>query len=436
MRLSFSDGTYTGKTQLLNAKGDGVPLTPFTRVLVAQTASSLGNGLHAVAFPLLATTFTTDPLTIAALAVMSNAPAVFLAMPVGVWVDRSHRGRLMAASDALCAVLLLGLCLLLALGVLQLWMLFLVAGLVGVAELVFGTSLYALVPSIVGRNDLIRANSRLAVVTEAGAGGIGPALGGTLFGLSKALPFALNAVSYLVSSLAVASFAAKGDTRARSDTQDTKRPRLWSELGAGLSFARKNRAARTTILLSAGSGLFGWMPEGTLVLFATQELGASEWQFGLIMAITTVGAVIGGIITPRLTRRFGLTTMIAVTFVGYGVLLIPVAFADSVWLVATIFLLQGLPLVACSTAIGTAQQMLVPSELLGRFGALKRLVNAVVVPVGLSAGGLLGAALGLRWVWVIAGAGFVVMFLANIPALRNLGEHVREQSDTESVTID
>lgn len=176
--------------------------------------------------------------------------------------------------------------------------------------------------------------------------------------------------------------------------------------------------------------------EGTLVLFATQELGASEWQFGLIMAITTVGAVIGGIITPRLTRRFGLTTMIAVTFVGYGVLLIPVAFADSVWLVATIFLLQGLPLVACSTAIGTAQQMLVPSELLGRFGALKRLVNAVVVPVGLSAGGLLGAALGLRWVWVIAGAGFVVMFLANIPALRNLGEHVREQSDTESVTID
>lgn len=412
------------------------PTAPFTRVLMAQTASSLGTGLHGVAFPLLATTFTTDPLTIAALAVMSNAPALLLAMPVGAWVDRSHRGRLMAMSDALSAAFLLGLCLLLAVEALQLWMLFLVAGLVGVAELVFGTSLYALVPTIVNRNDLIRANSRLAVVTEAGAGGIGPALGGTLFGLSKTLPFALNAVSYLASSLAIASFAARGDTRARSATHDDLRARFWSELGAGLTFARRNRAARTTILLSAGSGLFGWMPEGTLVLFATQELGASEWEFGLLMAITTVGAVIGGIITPRLTHRLGLATLIAVTFVGYGALLVPVAFTDSVWLVAIIFLFQGLPLIAYSTAIVTAQQMLVPSELLGRFGALRRLVNAVVVPLGLGAGGFLGSALGLRWVWVIAGAGFVAMFLANVPALRHLGDKVRERADTQPVRID
>jgi MFS family permease len=401
----------------------------FWRVLTAKSLSSLGTGLHLVAFPLLAVTYTDDPRVVAALAGVAGIPALVLALPVGNLVDRSHRGRLMVYSDLGCMVVvgLLAAAVLADLG--SLWLLFAVAVLLGVGELVFGASLYALVPTIVPRHQLLRANSHLAVGREIGAGGAGPALAGVLFGTAPALPFAINALSFLGSAAAVGSFAIGEDTRPAAPAAPrrkapTARARLaayLTELTAGARFAAHHRPTRTTLLLSAGAGLFGWMPEGIIVLFA-KDLGATDAQFGLLMAVTAAGSVLGGLLAPRLAGRLGVTGLIVWTYVGYGLLLLPIAFIDSIWVVMILFFAQGLPLIASGAAIRSVQQAAVPDHLMGRFAVLNRLVNALTMPAGLTAGGFLGAWLGLDAVWIIAGAGFLAAVAISLPGLRALGQ--------------
>lgn len=409
----------------------------FWRVLTAYSLSSLGTGLHGVAFPLLAVTYTDDPRVIAALAGVAGIPALLLALPVGNLVDRSHRGRLMVYSDLACVVVVALLAAAVLADVGSLALLFAVAVLLGVGELVFGTSLYALVPTIVPRPQLLRANSHLAVGREIGAGGVGPALAGVLFSAAPALPFAINALSFLGSAAAVGSFAVGQDTRPapappkESPPEEeppvegpTTRARLvayLAEITAGARFAARHRGVRTTLLLSAGAGLFGWMPEGIIVLFAKQDLAATDAQFGLLMAVTAAGAVLGGLLAPKLAGRLGLTGLIVWTYAGYGVLLLPIAFIDSIWVVMILFFAQGLPLIASGAAVRSVQQAAVPDHLRGRFAVLNRLVNALTMPVGLTAGGFLGAWLGLDAVWIIAGAGFLGALVLSLPGLRALG---------------
>lgn len=410
----------------------------FWRVLTAYSLSSLGTGLHVVAFPLLAVTYTDDPRVIAALAGVAGIPALLLALPVGNLVDRSHRGRLMVYSDLGCVVVVALLAAAVLADVGSLALLFAVAALLGVGELVFGTSLYALVPTIVPRPQLLRANSHLAVGREIGAGGVGPALAGVLFSAAPALPFAINALSFLGSAAAVGSFAVGQDTRPVApapseesppekeprEERPTRKARLGAylaEITAGARFAAHHRGARTTLLLSAGAGLFGWMPEGIIVLFAKQDLDATDAQFGLLMAVTAAGAVLGGLLAPRLAGRLGLTGLIVWTYAGYGVLLLPIAFIDSIWVVMVLFFAQGLPLIASGAAVRSVQQAAVPDHLRGRFAVLNRLVNALTMPVGLTAGGFLGAWLGLDVVWIIAGAGFLGALVLSLPGLRALG---------------
>lgn len=115
-----------------------------------------------------------------------------------------------------------------------------------------------------------------------------------------------------------------------------------------------------------------------------------------------------------------LPTAAHTTYTSYGVLLIPVGPTDNGWVVAAIFFLQGLPLIACDGTIRSLQQTLIPTELLDRIGAVNRIVDSAVVPISLAAGGLLAHWLGYSAVWIIAGTGFLATLAPDIPALRHL----------------
>ncbi len=410
----------------------------FGRLLTAQALTSVGSGLHLVALPLLAARETSDPRLIAALAVIASLPATVLALPIGSLVDRVDRRRLLIGSDAISFAALVLLTIIVVTDQVDLWMLFAVAGLLGVTSLIFGTSVYALLPSLVQRGQLLRANSRLAVAREAGAGGIGPALGGSLFSLSAAVPFAVNAASFLGSMAAVllirrdhpAVTRRTGTSKATPGCGGTGERsmavlRFWHDATAGGRLMLHDRALRSTVILGVASGFFGWMPEGTLVLFATDTLGASDIEFGLLMSVTAVGAIIGGLVAPRLQRALGSGPLLAWSLIAYGTLLIPVAFASSVWIVMVLFFLQGLPLIASAAAIQAAQQAIVPDELLGRFDAFRRLLNSLSTPLGLGLGGILASWIGLRGVWLVAGVGFVVVFFANWRGFQALNSWMR-----------
>lgn len=398
----------------------------FARLLAARSVSSLGAGLHLLAIPLLATSLTTDARVIAALAAASSVPSLLLALPVGAWVDRSHRGRLMVGSDLACAAVLGILVVLLLAGQLRLWHLFALSACLGVAELVFGTSSFALLPSMVRKSDLVEANGYLSTSSSLGAGIVGPNLGGVAYAASPVLPFLANGLSYVLSSVLIGSFAwhrQAPDASTRTEETATGRQRATtylSELTAGVAFLKQDRSTRTLLVLGASSSIFGWMPEATLVLYAKEELHLTDTGFGILLSVTTLGAVLGGVISGRLFRRLGISRLLILTYALYGLLLIPPAFLTSGTAVCVLFFVQGIPLIACHSATSSLRQLIVPADLLGRVSSVFGVVGAITGPVGLALGGFLGHWLGLRPVWAIAGVGFVVVLLLEIKGVRQL----------------
>lgn len=123
---------------------------------------------------------------------------------------------------------------------------------------------------------------------------------------------------------------------------------------------------------------------------------------------------------PTFAKRLGLVRVIVITFLTYGLLMIPIGLAQSVWVVMLLFFVQGLPLVASAAALQSAQQILVPNEILGRFAAVRRVAGAVAGPVGLAVGGFLAAWFGLRATWLIAGIGFVLVFALCVRGIREM----------------
>ena len=149
-----------------------------------------------VAAPLLAATLTRDPLQIAGLAFAGRLPWLLFALPGGVLVDRLDRRRLMAAVDLFRSAAVGSLGLVVLLDFASLPLLYGIFFLVGTAETLFDTGSVAVVPAVVAKEDLQKANGRLYADQILANNMAGPPLGGLLFASAAALPFLLDAGTF------------------------------------------------------------------------------------------------------------------------------------------------------------------------------------------------------------------------------------------------
>ena len=133
----------------------------FGNLFVANLSSSLGDGIARIAAPLLAARITDDPLLISGIAAMALLPWLFFAIPAGIRIDRIDRRHALAIANGVRTALALALFALVAAGSLTIWWLYAVVFVYGMFETVYDGAIRAVVPSIVARADLHRANSRI-----------------------------------------------------------------------------------------------------------------------------------------------------------------------------------------------------------------------------------------------------------------------------------
>lgn len=186
----------------------------YRRLLAAATLSNVGDGIRLTALPLLAVTLTREPVLVSGLLAAAYLPWLVFGLPVGVLVDRTDRARLMAVANLARAVLLGMLAVLVGTGNATLWVLYLVAFAVGVAEAAHDNAAQSLVPHLVPNADLERANGQVLTVESVGQDLAGPALGGLLFAAVAAAPFGVNAAGAAVSAALVRGLPAPPVTRA------------------------------------------------------------------------------------------------------------------------------------------------------------------------------------------------------------------------------
>ncbi|MDQ4037610.1 MAG: MFS transporter, partial [Actinomycetota bacterium] len=142
----------------------------FWRLLAASAVSNLGDGIVRTAIPLLAIMLTRDPVLVGALTSLSFLPWLLFAIPAGVLVDRMDRRRAMSSANLVRTGVVGVLVAAIAVDQVSLVLLYVITFVLGVAETVYDSASRAMLPQVVRRDQLDRANGPLAaaeIVTQA-----------------------------------------------------------------------------------------------------------------------------------------------------------------------------------------------------------------------------------------------------------------------------
>jgi MFS family permease len=158
----------------------------FGYVWSAAGCSNLGDGIVKIALPLLAVQLTDSPAGVAGVAVASYLPWILLALPAGALADRVDRRNAMRSVNVVRATVVGVLAVVATNDLGGLTVVYVAAFVLGAGETLFDTSAQSLLPAIVDRTTLTKANSRLFALEQTTNEFIGPPLGGWLTGLGIA----------------------------------------------------------------------------------------------------------------------------------------------------------------------------------------------------------------------------------------------------------
>jgi len=411
---------------------------PLFRFIAAAGATNLADGVATVGWAWLASLLTRDPLAIALIAVALRLPWVVLAPVAGIVADRMDRRLLILRMDILRALAfaLAALAIWRALplapaparGLAEPWLyaLIMIAALVvGAAEVFRDNAAQTMLPALVPHEVLEVANGRLWSVEIIGNALIGPALGAFLIAAAAPLPFAANALAFVVAVLLVARLPGRFRPPAEGG-RDWRR-----ELAEGTRFLRDNALLRHLALVTGVWNLLWQMVVIALVLHAQENLGMGARAYGLVLAGGAVGGILGGMAGARIIAALGpgraAQSMLAVSAPAFfGVALAPGPL--SLALVLAAFEFTGIVWNMVSVSY---RQRRIPDRLLGRVNSLYRLLAWGMMPVGLILSGLIvrgadpltGRALALTAPFHLAALGAALLTLVSWRALgRGFGD--------------
>lgn len=342
----------------------------------------------------------------------------------GVLGDRFDRRRVMITSDLAGAVTFAAMAfvedptLLLAIGFVT-----------AVVETPFWSASQAAIPNLVGPDDLAWANGLLQVGANAGIM-LGPAVGGVLLAaMGPGMVFGLNALSFVLSALVVATVRGRF-SEDRSEQDDEHRG-----MKAGFVFIARDRVLRilvlawTVFVLGMGMVMVADVP-------LVELFGAGATGYGILIGAWGAGSVIGSLAGRKLNERnesralFAGTVLIGVTTAGVAL---------SPWFVPVLvlILLAGLADAVVMVADRSIQQRRTPDVVRSRVVSASESVITIALAVGFVLGGPALELLGPRWVYALGGAFAFVGAVVLLPILRaSRRARVPESVVNEVVEVD
>jgi MFS family permease len=388
---------------------------PFWRLWAGFTLASSGDGMLAGAVPLLAVFVNPHPLAVSSVVAADRIPWLLLALPAGAFADKFSRGPLMAVTNMLrAASIAVGAYLVLS-GHINLATLILIVLINASGRAIYYSSLQAVVPDIVP-SDALEYSNGLMVGTETGTESLaGPVVGTWFFAMNKALPFFTDAIALVLSCIPFIGF------RSKAPQSDGSTPSVWE----GVRILWADRRLRYLILMVASlAGLQG-MVTGVLVLLATTVWGVGTGAYGLFLAASATGGLLGSLAANRLVRRFKSAQTLIAAGVISGVGYLVMAVANGWQLAGPAFAVVGFAAGVGAVVSIALRQRLTPPEAMGRVGAASRGLVWGAAPVGALLAGGLAALAGLRLPLVLAG---ILQCIVAVVLARPLLKALREEA--------
>jgi Na+/melibiose symporter-like transporter len=406
----------------------------FLLLQTGQLLSATGTQTASIAYPLLVLAVTGSPAQAGLVAFARMAPMALLALPAGLAADRWRRRTLMIGADAVRAVAIASLAALVVLDQAALWAIVVIGIVEGAGTTVFHTAQTGALRAVVSPGQLPAAaavqSGRHAAVRL-----VGPPIGGLLFGLARALPFVVDAVSYAFSSFALLAMRTPFQEERRRE-----RASLRAQLSEGFRFLWNLPFLRAC---SFYYGLANFIAPGllfSLVVIGAQQ-GLSGGEVGVLVAVFGLAVLIGSPLSALVRRRFRPSTVMLLepwAWLGCAAFLV----WPNVYVLAAGIVPAALAIPSTDSIRHGYRVAMTPDRLLGRVEAVWTTTALTIAPLGpLTAGLLLSdsprAAIGLFVVFSLALAlyGTLSSAIRAAPRLSELDQHAALAGEAEEAAL-
>ncbi|MFG2000488.1 MFS transporter [Spirillospora sp. NPDC048911] len=379
--------------------GSGVRGRDFRLLWTAESISKTGSAVTTFALPLVALrTLGANTLMMGVLNAMIWLPWLLGGLQAGAWADRHRLRPLMIGCQLASAILLVSVPILAWLDALTMGYLLAIAFATGCSNVVFTAAYHAFVPFLVGKSDLLAANTRLTG-TEQAANIAGPGLGGAITQLSSAvLGLFADAVSFLVAAACLRSIRAREPAPGQDERPDQPRTTIRADIRAAIGFVARDPYLRVITATSASTNLLMAGIQALVVVFLVRDAGLSPWAVGATTITISAGGLLGAVLAPKVAGRLGTArTLLTAPVTDCFLLLFPLAGGGAPLVLALAgTLVWATGIVVRNVTQGAFRQAYCPPGMRGRVAMTMRFITFGVWPLGSLLGGALGTVVDVR----------------------------------------
>jgi len=416
-------------TQVPAASGLG---GAFNRLWAAAMTSNLADGIARIAIPLAAVAITKDPVAIALLGALAYVPWLLFSVPSGMIVDRIDRRVAMAIANGARLLAAVGVALIIATGHLTVAWLAIATLIFGLGETLFDNATTAVTPSVVGKDNLDRANGRIQAAQVGVDMFVATPIGGVLYSIAVGLPMIVGGAGYAIAAgLALTlPIAAAHATRADALTGEvTKVPSV--PIKQAIGFVWHHKYLRSLVIFTTIVGTAFSFAQAVTALVFLDAFGVTPALFGVVAAGIGIGGVAGSLLANVAVARIGRGhTMLWATVIG-GAGLLGVGFAPNPWIATVLYGIGAGGVSMWNVPWGSLRQAIIPGHMLGRAIGAIRTFGWSLMPIATLFGGWV-AKVDLQLPFIIGGAVSVAVSLAGAKLLLQADNHYPAEEPDEA----
>ena len=353
----------------------------FTLMWIGQLISTAGTALSSLAASILVYRQTGSALSVGLMLMATALPSIVVGLVAGVFVDRYDRKRIMIAADVLRALIVFVIPFLVPVNIL--WLYFGIMLISAIGQF-YDPAHESILPEVASEEELAAANSLMAI-SSFGSTAIGFAASGLI---ASRMPiewaFYLDAASFLLSGLCILLIR----INPIEITEATSVKLVVQNLKIGLKHLFNTPLLRSLFFISIPVLIGFGLSNSLLLPFAERALQATEFEYGLQEALTSIGFVIASLLMVGLADRLREGQWMAIGFFGMAIAGMAYSLTSSVPVAILIVTISGFLNAPAAISRRLVIQRNTPREMRGRVNSAFFVSRDVLFLIGMAAAGL------------------------------------------------
>ncbi|MDX8046166.1 MFS transporter [Gracilibacillus sp. S3-1-1] len=366
--------------------------------------SNIGGWVYLIALNLIILKETGSPFAVALLYMLSPIATIFSNLWAGSLVDRINSRRLMLCLDMARAV-----CIAIIPISPSMLAIYLLAFMINIGSAMFEPTSMVYMTKLIPKENRQRFNALRSFINSCGTL-LGPTIAGFLFWLGT--PYTaiyVNALALFLSALLITFLPNVDSTVKSADKQKLSWQMIKRDFHSVYQFSKSNLFITKIYLLFCGMTIFMTAIDSLEAAFAKEVISLSDTNYGFLLSIFGIGIILGSMINTFFADQLQINLLIrfgtAITSIGYLMLYSSQGFISAS--ISTFII--GFALTFANTGYLTFYQNHVPVTMMGRFGSLFSIVEAVFIILLTAVIGLSAELTSIRSVGWIGSLSFILL---------------------------